>query len=336
MNASANPVEADYRLKKKPELMGALERLLEADTAGDPMSGRKWTRKSLKYLSQRLQEQGHEVSPMTLRRLLLQQEYSLKANQKEVSESAPERDQQFRYIQRVRKLFTLRGHPVISVDAKKRELIGNFKNAGRQWSQTAEQVNVHDFPSEAIAKATPYGVYDVNNNLGYVYVGVSANTPEFAVNAIGRWWQRQDRPLFADESKLLILCDSGGSNSCRARNWKKQLQEEVANAFNVEVMVCHYPKGTSKWNPIEHRLFSFISLNWAGIPLRSLAIMLNLIRGTTTDTGLKVKATLIRRQFATQVEVSDQEMAALNIIRRKVNPRWNYIIKPQILSTQKV
>jgi hypothetical protein len=222
------------------------------------------------------------------------------------------------------------------VDAKKRELVGNFKNPGRSWRREPERVNVHDFPSDAIAKATAYGIYDVVHNLGYVYIGISANTPEFAVDAIVRWWKRPDRPHFPNESKVLILCDSGGSNGYRPRNWKKQLQVALADVFQIEVMICHYPTGASKWNPVEHRLFSFISLNWAGIPLRSLNTMLKLIRGTITETGLKVKAALIQRDYSTGVKVSDQEMAKLHIVRRSIHPHWNYIIKPRPLFSEKV
>jgi hypothetical protein len=316
--------------------VGLLEDLIEGETAGDPMSGRKWLRRDLRQLSQDLQQVGVSVSHVTVRRLLKAQKYSLKTNRKEHSESGVERDRQFRYIERVKRLFIQAGHPVISVDAKKKELIGNFKNPGRSWQREAEQVDVHDFPSDAVVKATPYGIYDVIHNLGYVYVGTSADTPAFAVDAIGRWWQRQDRPKFADETKLLILCDAGGSNGYRKRNWKKQLQESLVDPYNLEVMVCHYPTGASKWNLIEHRLFSFISLNWAGIPLRSLKIMLNLIRGTTTNTGLKVYAALIKRTYPTQVKVSDQDMASLNILKRSICPHWNYIIKPRSRLTPKV
>jgi Rhodopirellula transposase DDE domain len=311
-------------------LLAKLAELVESATAGDPMNRRKWLRGSLRHLCQQLEATGYSVSPMTLRRLLIDQDYSLKANQKTVSESSPGRDLQFRYIRRVKQLFIQSGHPIISVDAKKRELIGNFKNSGRSWRHDAEAVNVHDFPTNATIKATPYGIYDLVHNLGYVYVGTSANTPEFAVEAIGRWWNRKDRPQFEDESKILILCDSGGSNGYRPRNWKLRLQEVLADESGLEVMVCHYPKGTSKWNPIEHRLFSFISLNWAGIPLRSLETMLKLIRGTSTAGGLKVEAALIRRKFLTQIVVSDREMAELHIVRRRIHPQWNYVLKPRI------
>lgn len=319
----------DYPSKKTPELLAALNQLLEEATAGNPMNQQKWLRGSLRHLRQQLQAQGFEISLMTLRRLLLAQGYSLQANRKEASQSSLQRDRQFRYIQRVKQLFINAGHPVISVDAKKRELIGNFKNSGRLWRQKAERVNSHDFPSQATVTAIPYGIYDLVHNLGYVYVGISASTPEFAVDAIHRWWQRQDRPHFADESKLLILCDSGGNNGYRLRNWKMQLQLSLVDSRQIEVMVCHYPKGASKWNPIEHRLFSFISLNWAGIPLRTLNTMVRLIRGTTTESGLKVKAAVIRRKYLKKIKVSDEEMANLNLVRRRIHPHWNYIIKPR-------
>jgi len=221
------------------------------------------------------------------------------------------------------------GHPVISIDAKKKELIGNFKNAGRTWRREEEVVNVHDFPSDAEGRAVPYGIYDMIHNLGYVAVGTSADTSEFAVDAICWWWELKDRPTFPDESKLLILCDAGGSNSCRFRLWKKQLQEQLADRLGIEVMVCHYPTGASKWNPIEHRLFSYISLNWAGKPLRSFETMLNYIRGTTTKAGLTVEACLLDREYEKKIKVSNQEMKTLNLHRRRVCPKWNYIIKPR-------
>ncbi len=218
---------------------------------------------------------------------------------------------------------------MISVDAKNKELIGNFKNAGRAWCRENEVVNAHDFPSDAEGRAVPYGIYDMIHNLGYVAVGTSADTSEFAVDAICWWWDLKDRPTFPDESKLLIFCDAGGSNSCRFRLWKKQLQEQLADRLGIEVMVCHYPTGASKWNPIERQLFSYISLNWAGKPLRSFETMLNYIRGTTTQTGLTVEACLFDREYEKKIKVSDREMQTLNLHRRRVCPQWNYIIKPR-------
>lgn len=298
------------------------------------MNSKKWVRSSLRKLSEALAQEGYRLGRMTVRRLLSQLDYSLKANRKQDSGPPhPDQDRQFRYIKRVKKLFFAHGHPVISVDTKKKELIGNFKNAGQAWCQQAEEVNVHDFPQDAVGRAVPYGIYDLWHNEGYVYVGMSADTSEFAVDAICRWWQDKDRPTFPDESKLLILSDAGGSNGCRFRLWKKQLQEQLADQLGIEVMVCHYPTGASKWNPIEHRLFSYISLNWAGKPLRSVETMLGYIRGTTTEAGLNVRAFLMDRVYEKGLKVSDQEMKTLNLQRRRVCPTWNYMIKPRCASS---
>jgi hypothetical protein len=295
----------------------AVQKAVENDTAGDPCSASKWIRQSLRCLEIKLASIGVLLSHMSIRRLLKQQKYSLKANRKSVATTQHhQRDQQFCYIRRVKQLFINAGHPVISVDSKKKELIGNFKNAGQTWNQEADLVNDHEFPSDAIAKAVPYGIYDLVHNHGCVYVGTSHDTAAFAVAAIVRWFERKDRPKFADETKILILSDSGGSNGYRVRNW------------NVEVMVCHYPSGASKWNPIEHRLFSFISLNWAGKPLRSLRWMTALIRGTTTRTGLTVKAAQLKGHYPTKIKVSDAEMATMNFTPRRICPQWNYIFHP--------
>jgi hypothetical protein len=297
------------------------------------MSAKKWVRSSLRQLKKALRKQGYEISRTTVRRLLKDRRYSLQANCKQFTGPPhPDRDRQFRYIERVTKLFLAAGYPVISTDTKKKELIGNFKNAGRTWCDQPEVVNAHDFPSDALFRAVPYGIYDLAHNLGYVYVGTSADTPEFAVDAIAMWWEREDRPRFQHEDKLLILCDAGGSNGYRPRLWKKQLQEQLADRLSIEVMVCHYPTGASKWNPIERCLFSYISLNWAGKPLRSLEAMLGYIRDTTTETGLQVKASLVDREYEKGIKVSDKEMNALNIVRRRVCPKWNYQIKPRCAS----
>jgi hypothetical protein len=303
---------------------------VEDETAGDPMSKKKWVRISLRRLSQVLEQGEYKVSRMTIRRLLKKQGYSLKANRKErTGPPHPDRDRQFRYIRRVKQVFQAAGHPMISIDTKKKELIGNFKNRGQSWCRDAEEVNVHDFRHDAVGRAVPYGIYDLIHNEGFVVVGTSADTPEFAVDAICLWWEDKDRPSFSDESKLLILADAGGSNGYRPRLWKKQLQEQLADRLGIEVMVCHYPTGASKWNPIEHRLFSHISINWAGKPLRSFEIMLKYIRGTTTETGLKVKAFLLDRVYKLGIKVPDEEMQALGLHRRRVCPNWNYVIKPR-------
>ena len=311
-------------------MVSSLEKIIEPETAGDPMSEKKWVRHSLRQLSGALVDQEQPVSYVTVRRLLKERDYSLHSNQKRlVGFAHPDRDRQFRYIRRVRQLFGAAGHPIISVDGKKKELIGDFKNPGRTWSRQAQAVNVHDFAQEALGRAVPYGIYDLLHNLGYVYIGTAADTPELAVDAIVHWWQLPDRPTFANEGKLLILADSGGSNGCRPRLWKKLLQERLADPFGLEVMVCHYPTGASKWNPIEHRLFSYISLNWAGEPLRSFEIMLGYIRDTETETGLKVEAYLTDYPYQAGLKVSDDELAALNLLPRRVCPRWNYVIKPR-------
>jgi Rhodopirellula transposase DDE domain len=314
----------------------AVQQAVETDTAGDPCGVSKWIRSSLRQLKVKLAGIGFLLSHMSIRRLLKQQKYSLKANRKSVAITQhPQRDQQFRYIRRVKQLFINAGHPIISVDTKKKELIGNFKNAGQTWNQKPVLVNDHEFPTDATVKAVPYGIYDLVHNQGYVYIGTSHDTAAFAVDAIVRWFERKDRPKFADESKILILGDSGGSNGYRVRNWKYQLQQQLADRFNIQVMVCHYPSGASKWNPIEHRLFSFISLNWAGFPLCSLRRMTALIRGTTTIAGLTVKAAQLKGYYPTQVKVSDAQMATMNLRQRRICPQWNYVFQPRQQSLQK-
>ena len=297
------------------------------------MTAEKWIRSTLRQLSETLGTSGFAVGYVTVGRLLKSLGFSLKSNRKESTGPAhPDRDRQFRYIRRVKKCFLAAGHPIISVDAKKKELIGNFKNSGRAWCREAEAVNVHDFPQDAEGRACPYGIYDITHNLGYVAVGTSTDTSEFAVDAICWWWELEDRPTFLDESKLLIFSDAGGSDGCRFWLWKKRLQEQLADRLGIEVMVSHYPTGASKWNPVEHRLFSYISLNWAGKPLRSFEAMLNYIRGTTTETGLKVEACLMDREYKKSIKVSKQEMNALNLHHRRICPKWNYVIKPRFVS----
>lgn len=320
--------------KKTPEIETRLETLVEEETGGDPMSQKKWVRRTLRQLSQALKQLGNQVGRTTVGRLLKQQNYSLRTNRKKLTGTIhPDRDRQFKYIRRVKKLFMKAGYPVISVDTKKKELIGDFYNAGCTWCRQATEVNAHDFPEDALAKAVPYGIYDLRHNLGSIYVGTSADTCEFAVDAITKWWKSPNRPTFPQENKLLILCDAGGSNGYRFRLWKKQIQECLADALGLEVMVCHYPTGASKWNPIEHRLFSYISLNWAGQPLRSLDTMLGYIRGTTTEFGLKVEAALVEGEYEKGLKVSDEEIADFNLVRRSVCPQWNYILRPRRASS---
>lgn len=306
--------------------------MVEPETAGDPMGEQKWLRSSLRSLSERLSRVGHRASAPTVGRLLKQHDYALRVNakKKEASAQHPERDAQFHYIASQKQAFMAAGEPIISVDTKHKELIGEFKNAGQAWCQQAQAVNVHDFLSEALGRGVPYGIYDVQRNQGTVYVGQSADTAEFAVQAIGRWWQDDGQPAYPKATKLLILADAGGSNGCRSRLWKEQMQSQLSDTLGLAITVCHYPTGCSKWNPIEHRLFSQISINWAGQPLRSFETMLGLIRGTRTRTGLTVSAHLLEGVFETGKRVTDAVMKTLNITRHAICPQWNYTFRPRL------
>lgn len=298
--------------------------------AGLPTGDEKWVRKSLRNLAQDLRERTTQISHTTVRRLLKQLDFGLLSNRKSLLKSEhPDQDRQFRYIQQVKQLFMAAGFPVISVDGKDKEVIGDFANSGRAWSQEAEKVLIHDFPSDGIGVAKPYGSYDLRHNQGYVYVGTSADTPEFAAYCIAQWWSHPERPRFEREDMLLIFCDAGGSNNCRFWLWKQEVQHQLANRFGIQVMICHYPTGNSRYNPIEYRLFSQISLNWAGKPLRSFQTMLNFIQGTSNKTGLAVRAFLVDRSFETGKSVSDDERNALNLTPRPICPNWNYVISPQ-------
>lgn len=309
--------------------------MVAPETAGEPMSGQKWVRSSLRTLSARLQEVGHPVSPPTVARLLENLGYALHVNAKKIEASAahPDRAAQFAYIAQQRAAFTAAGRPIISVDTKKKELIGNFKNAGRAWSREAEAVNVHDFLQQGVGRAVPYGIYDVTHNRGTVYVGSSGDTAQFAVDALAQWWQTSGQATFPQADHLLILADGGGANGCRTRLWKQQLQEQLCDGLGLTVTVAHYPTGCSKWNPIEHRLFGPISLNWAGYPLRTWETLLAYIRGTTTTTGLEVHAVRLDGHYATGVRVSAAEMATLNLAPHDTCPTWNYTLRPRSGST---
>ena len=311
--------------------MTVLQEVVEPVTAGDPMSEQKWVRVSLRELSRELGAAGHPASPPTVRRLLDDLGYRLHANTKQLEPRAahPDRDQQFEYIAEQREVFEARGQPRISIDTKKKELIGPFKNAGRVWGQAAEAVNAHDFPQDALGRAVPYGIYDLTHNRGSVYVGQSADTPRFAVDVLARWWTDEGRAAFPEASELLILADAGGSNSARSRVWKQQLQEQLCDRYGLTVTVCHYPTGCSKWNPIEHRLFGPISSNWAGHPLTTWDTMLGYLRGTKTETGLTVRAALHTSVYKTGESVSDAEMATLTLERHDVCPTWNYTLQPR-------
>jgi len=301
---------------------------VEGQTGGDPMTGRKWVRRSLRHLRGDLRKQGHRACPNTVGRLLRKRKFSLKSNRKGQSGKAhPDRDRQFRHIQRQREAFAAAGLPVVSVDAKKKELVGNFKNAGVAWCQKAESVNTYDFIHDAQCRATPYAVYDIYRNRGTVAVGTSADTAQFATDCIEHWWQQEGRQAYPQARQLLILADGGGSNGHRTRLFKSSLQQ-FANKSGVAVTVCHYPTGASKWNPVEHRLLSQISINWAGKPLRSLHTMLGYIRGTVTQTGLRVRAWLNTKIYPREVKVSDAQMKSLNLKRLPTCPNWSYTIRP--------
>lgn len=311
-----------------PGFLAALKRILRDNTAGDPMSRLRWTHKSTRTIAEELTRQGHAVSEYTVCQRLHELGYSLQANRKEKEgRSAPERDQQFRYINRMAQRFASRGEPVISVDAKKKEKIGNLKNPGRTWRKEGDprRVEVHDFVQR---KAIPYGTYDPERNEGFVNVGISHETAEFAVESIRRWWKLAGQRHYPGARRLLICADCGGSNGSRRRGWKFHLQE-FAEEFGLSVTVCHYPPGTSKWNKIEHRMFSFISLNWQGKPLVSYQTVVSLIAGTRTRTGLRIKARLDTRAYDKGITVTDEELGEVNLIRHKTFPDWNYTIAPR-------
>jgi hypothetical protein len=269
------------------------------------------------------------ISATTVRRLMIDLDYSLKGNRKTLSAgSHPDRDLQFGIIKRLREEFRAARDPIISVDAKKKELIGLFKNPGRVWCRKAKKVKDHDFRSEAEGIASPYGIYDVSLNCGMVVVGKSADTPEFAVNSIATWWQSHGRCQYPASKRMLVLADSGGSNGARTRAFKKFLQERIANEYAMEVTVSHYPTGASKWNPIEHRMFSEISKNWAGQPLESFETVINFVEGTETKTGLHIAAYLDEHEYEKGIKVPDSEFKRLKIIRNSELGNWNYTIKP--------
>jgi len=312
-------------------ILSVLEELVVPETAGDPMTAQKWVRSSLRTLSSKLEAAGHAISPPTVGRLLRKLDYSLHVNAKknEAASGHPDRDQQFNYIAVQRAAFTVAGLPTISCDTKKKELVGDFKNAGQAWSLEPIAVNVHDFPGDALGRAVPYGVYDLTNNRGLIYLGTSGDTAAFAADAIAAWWQTEGRATWPNRDHFLLLADAGGSNSCRTRAWKERLQVQVCDRFGLTVTVCHYPTGCSKWNPIEHRLFSQISCNWAGVPLRTWDTVLAFIRGTTTTTGLVVQAVFKPGDYPTGRKISDAQMAALNIEHHAICPTWNYTIRPR-------
>jgi len=312
-------------------LMRDLEKLLDSSTCGSPISPLRWTSKSSFKLADELQRKGHQVSERTVNRLLHDLDYSLQSNRKTIEgRQHPDRDAQFKHINSKVTSFQRQGQPVISVDTKKRELIGDFKQAGREWRPKGvpTPVRVHDFEDKELGHAIPYGVYDPTYNEGWVSVGIDHDTAEFATETIRRWWFEMGLALYPDATELLITADGGGSNSSRARLWKVCLQT-LADKIGLQLSVCHFPPGTSKWNKIEHRLFCHITQNWRGKPLISRAVIVNLIGNTTTRTGLKVKADLNLNNYPTGLEVTDEELAKVNLKKDKFHGEWNYVITPR-------
>ncbi len=307
---------------------------MEHETAGDPVSGCKWTRKTTDKIAQQLKRTGIRVSAKTVGRLLKQMDFSLRLNLKclESGKSKPpdprQRDLQFRYIRSQIRNYKASAMPVISVDTKSRELIGPFHQAGRKWCQEPIKVLDHDFPSDSNGVAIPYGIYDPVRNEGFVCVGTSYDTSEFAVNSIRTWWQKSGVQHYSNADRLLILADCGGSNGYRTRLWKQQLQDSFCDRFGLKVKVCHYPPGSSKWNPIEHRMFSFISNNWAAQPLLDYETVLKFIRTTKTLTGLKIRSFLINKKYSKGKKVSDEQMSRIVLERHTQRPYWNYSIPP--------
>ena len=303
---------------------------MEEHTAGDPMSARKWTRRTTGQIAHELRRLRICISRRTVARLLHRLKYSLRVNRKQLgSDSSPDRNRQFTSINRQRQRFRRRGDPIISVDTKKRELVGNFKNPGAKWDRTPVLVKDHDFRSDSVGIAIPYGVYDVLANRGFVQVGVSHDTPRFAVHAIATWWRTEGRAHYPRQQRLLILADTGGSNGYRCGAWKTELQRQLCNRYGLTVTVAHYPTAASKWNPIEHRLFSEVSKHWAAEPLTTYAKILRFLRTTTTTTGLKVRAVFDRTTYPTKEKPDPHEVAAVALTPHKVLPKWNYTITPQ-------
>jgi hypothetical protein len=312
-------------------LLTALEALIEPTTRGDPQSPLRWTCKSTRNLADELTRQNHPVRARTVARLLREAEYSLQGNRKtREGSSHPDRNAQFEFINTSVQRFRKRGQPVISVDAKKKEKVGDFKNGGEEWFPQGEpeEVRVYDFLIKSLGKATPYGVYDLLQNQGWVSVGIDHDTAQFAVNSIRRWWNEMGKHRFPHAKELLITADGGGSNSHRSRLWKVSLQD-LADELGLRLFVCHFPPGTSKWNKIEHRLFSFITKNWRARPLVSLEVIVNLIASTTTRTGLIVKAALDTNRYPAKIKVTNEQLGRLRLKRHEFHGDWNYTLLPR-------
>ena len=314
-----------------PGLLEALEQLVEPMSRGDPQSPLRWTCKSTTRLAEELTRQAHPIGPWTVGALLKAAGYSLQSNRKtKEGGSHPDRNTQFEHINTTVKRFQQRGQPVISVDTKKKELVGQFKNGGREWRPKGEpeEVDVHDFPDPKLGKVIPYGVFDLSQNEGWVSVGIDHDTAQFAVQAIGRWWQKMGTKRYPHAKELLITADGGGSNGSRCRLWKVALQE-LAVRLGMSIHVCHFPPGTSKWNKIEHRMFCHITQNWRGRPLVSHEVIINLIANTTTQAGLKIRAELDRGNYPIGIKITDAELSGLNLKLAKFHGDWNYTLLPQ-------
>jgi len=317
-------------LEYHPEILEKLEALVDPVTRGDPRSPLRWTCKSTRQLSQELERKGYSLSNVTVADLLHRLGYSLQANAKTLEgASHPDRDAQFQYINAQVKAFLRHHQPVISVDTKKKELVGQFKNVGQEWQPAGkpERVEIHDFASPGFPKVIPYGVYDIGKNMGWVNVGMDHDTASFAVASIRRWWFAMGQEIYPRATDVLICADCGGSNGYRVRLWKIELQD-FASETGLRVTICHFPPGTSKWNKVEHRLFSHISMNWRGRPLTSHQVIVKLIGETTTRTGLEVEAQLDRRKYPTKVKITDEEMKRVKIRAHNFHGEWNYSIKP--------
>jgi transposase len=318
-------------IDRDPALKQDLEELLESTTRGDPEAPLRWTCKSVRNLSAELKQRGHSVSHQVVADLLHELGYSLQSNRKtKEGTSHPDRNAQFEHLNAQVKRYLAAKDPVISVDTKKKELVGDFKNGGRELRPQGdpEKVRVHDFIDKELGRATPYGIYDIGRNTGWVSVGVDHDTAEFAVESIRRWWRSMGLETYPQAKRLLITADSGGSNGARLRLWKVELQK-LADETGLRIAVCHFPPGTSKWNKIEHRLFSFITQNWRGKPLISLEVIVNLIAATTTSTGLRVHSELDDRRYQSGIKVSDAELSRVNLRRAKFHGDWNYQIIPR-------
>ena len=314
---------------KNPDVKKEIEKIMEENTAGNPMNKLRWTNKSTYTISNELKNKHQTISEVTVGRIIKQLGYSLQTNVKsKESGTSQERDSQFKYINEQIRIFEKENMPVISVDTKKKELVGNFKNYWRKWQKKgkAEIVNVYDFESLAKGKAIPYGIYEVLKNNGFVNVGISHDTSEFAVESIRQWWKNIGKKNYKNAKKLLICADSGGSNASRSKLLKFYLQKFV-NKTGLKITVCHFPPGTSKWNKIEHKMFSFISMNWKGKPLRNYEIILNLIEGTKTKKGLKIKAEMDKKIYELGKKNSEKELEKIHILNHNINPQWNYTIR---------